>query len=52
MRKAGPFLDYTAPLAVTGPPPKKKPLELLDIARGAVAFNLPARVDQRFGVSL
>jgi hypothetical protein len=27
-------------------------LELLDLARGMAAFNLPARVAQFFGVSL
>jgi hypothetical protein len=27
-------------------------LELLDMARGVAAFNLPARVAQLFGVSL
>jgi hypothetical protein len=27
-------------------------LELLDMARGVAAFNLPARVGQLFGVSL
>jgi hypothetical protein len=27
-------------------------LELLDMARGMAAFNLPARVGQFFGVSL
>jgi hypothetical protein len=27
-------------------------LELLGMARGVPAFNLPARVGQRFGVSL